>query len=429
MNLLLETLYSVLRLVWLVIPLALLVVFRNWWVWKKTTEYMKGMEWVLLEISIPKENLKSAKAMEQVVTALHVAESSVKKKDLYLKGKVEDWFSLEIAGFADGVHFYIRTLKDHRTLVESALLSQYPDAEILEAEDYTERLKEKPFQDRDIFGTDIILKEKDFLPIRTYEQFEDAPEEHRIDPIATITEVMSSLEKNEALWIQLLIRPTGTDWRKAGEEHIDELLGVKKDAPKTVLSQVMKDAGEVVGNMPGALFSPPTYAEEDKKDDKGSSKPRSSVADDKMKAVGRKLSRPAFQSILRIVYIDDKDEFTNQNVTAVMGALAQLGDQNMNWFTANKKATTSKGGLKKLALNKSKKLSHRKKLVMLNYIERAMPKPVQFQSIDLYLETSIMTPDEIATVFHPPTDLIKSERIKEIHSRKSQAPVDLPLKE
>ena len=86
------------------------------------------MEWTLLEIIIPKENIKSARAMEQVLTSLHATYSfGINRKTLYKKGKVEDWMSLEFVGFADGIYMYIRTPKAHTHLVQSAILAQYPE--------------------------------------------------------------------------------------------------------------------------------------------------------------------------------------------------------------------------------------------------------------------------------------------------------------
>src|SRR3989338_8819431 len=280
---------------WLVIPLAILVLVRDWWLIHITERYIEEMKWVLLEIIIPKENIKSVKAMEQVIAALHGTYSfGLKRKDRYKKGKVEDWMSLEMIGFTEGVHFFIRTPQPHRHLVEAALLSEYPDAEILEVDDYIERLKDKPFSDRDIFGTDFALVNANHFTLKTYEYFEDQVEERMLDPLATITEVMSTLKNNEAIWLQLLIRPTGDTWRKKAQEEIDDIMGVKKGPGPSVLGNVAKDAGDVLKNLPSALVTVPIFdpAAEVKP---SSPKPASPASQEKIKSIYNKMSKNAFE--------------------------------------------------------------------------------------------------------------------------------------
>ena len=68
-------------------------------------------------------------------------------------------------------------------------------------------------------------------------------------------------------------------------------------------------------------------------------------------------------------------------------------------------------------------------MLMINYIHRAMPKPIHVPFVDMKLKTSILNTEEVATLFHPPLSLVKSQRTQSIQSRKSQAPMDLPTKE
>src|SRR3989344_5331664 len=413
---------------WLVIPLATLVLVRDWWLIHITERYLNEIKWVLLEITIPKENVKSVKAMEQVITALHGTYSfGIKKIDRLRKGKVEDWMSLEIVGFSEGVHFFIRTPEVHRHLVESAFLSEYPDAEIIEAsQDYIERLREKPFSDRDIFGTDFALVKANHFPLKTYEYFEDQTEERMLDPLATVTEVMSTLKNNEAIWLQLLIKPTGDTWRTKGQEEIDDIVGAKKGKSPSALAGVAKDAGDIFKNLPSAMMAPPIF-DEVTEVKPVANKPPSPASQEKIKAIYNKMSKNAFECVLRFIYIDDKDEFTAENVTAVMGALRQLGDQNLNQLAPHKPTLTTPRAVG--LLWRKKRLAKRKRMLMINYIHRSMPKPIHVPFVDMKSKTSILNTEEVATLFHPPLSLVKSQRTSTIQSRKSQAPIDLPTKE
>ena len=62
----------------------------------------------------------------------------------------------------------------NRNLVENAIFSQYPDAELHEVEDYTKRLPQVlPNAEYDLFGADFTLQKEDAYPIRTYIDLED----------------------------------------------------------------------------------------------------------------------------------------------------------------------------------------------------------------------------------------------------------------
>jgi len=149
--------------------------------------------------------------------------------------------SLEIVGFAQGVHFYIRVPKKYRKLVESAFFSQYPDAEIEEAQDYISFLPpDLPNHEFDIWGTDYVLARDNAYPLKTYPYFEQILqfEELSIDPLATITEVISNLENNELVWLQLLIRPIGSEWTSRAKGVVDELTG--KGGGKSIMDSLIE---------------------------------------------------------------------------------------------------------------------------------------------------------------------------------------------
>src|SRR5690606_8080270 len=121
---------------WIIVPVALgFIFFANFETYNRIN-YLASLDWVLLELRVPREPNKSPKAMEQVFAGLHGVSGAVKTKDRIFKGKVGDWFSFEIAGTAGDIHFYVRTLRQYRNLVESQIYAQYPDVEIKEAEDY-----------------------------------------------------------------------------------------------------------------------------------------------------------------------------------------------------------------------------------------------------------------------------------------------------
>lgn len=411
---------------WLPIPIAIVVIFRGWWLSSKISQYISSIEWVILEVRIPKDNLKSIKSMEQVFASIHGTYSQgIKWHERWFQGKVEDWISLEIAGFAQGVHFYIRTPKKYRKLVEAAFFSQYPDAEIEETEDYTAIVpRDLPNDEFDIWGTDYVLAKADAYPIRTYVNFEQILqfEELSIDPLATVTEVVSNLKNDELIWLQLLVRPIGPEWIASAKGTVDELTG-KSGGGKKLFD--MGGMTEFLGN----LIKAPTALPEWSGSGEGVSKPAQERLtpgkQDTVKAVEGKMSKLAFDATLRFIYIDKKNEFSGENVTAVAGAINQFAAMNLNSFKPNMKTITIPTKVSRI-FSRRENLWRRKKWLYAHYLHRDIAQPPPFR-FGLKLKTVILNAEELATVYHPPLAMVTAAKLRVLETRKGEPPVNLPL--
>ena len=94
---------------WIVLPLILFFIFWEFRLKYLQDEFIKGIKWITLELRIPKENLKTPKAMEQVFSAVHsIYSRKIKGHDKLIKGKVQYWMSFEIVGHDGGVYFFIK---------------------------------------------------------------------------------------------------------------------------------------------------------------------------------------------------------------------------------------------------------------------------------------------------------------------------------
>ncbi|MBI2062177.1 MAG: hypothetical protein HYT64_00565, partial [Candidatus Yanofskybacteria bacterium] len=231
---------------WIYLPVLLFLVLTGVYESYTKLKYIKAIKWVLLELKIPQDPGKSPKATEQIFAALHgTLPPPIKWRDKFFKGKMVDWVSLEIVGIGGEIHFYIRTTEQFKKLVQSQIYAQYPDSEITEiVDDYVNLLPASlPDDNNDLWGSEMILSKEDFYPIRTYPEFEEkssGPDYvKRIDPLASLAEVMSSLEAGEFLGVQLLIRPTGDGWVKKGQSEMDKLQGKKPKAGSNILSDIV----------------------------------------------------------------------------------------------------------------------------------------------------------------------------------------------
>lgn len=392
---------------WLLVPASLFFIFADLWLYYVRTLTIRGISWTLLEIKIPKEILKTPKAMEQVFAVAHGIQSFPPKFiDKYWKGKIAEWMSFEIVGYAGGVHFFMRMPSVYRNLVESAVYAQYPDAEIKEAEDYTEIVPSiLPNDSLELFGTNLILAKEDAYPIQTYPYFEAMVEEQRLDPIASLAEVMSKLKEGEMVWLQYLVRPLGDEWRKKGEELVDKLMGKSKSKKRGWI----EDAVIFIKNLIHAPVVPPEWPEEKAKEP--SSGPLSHGKQEVIKAIENKIGKLGFETMIRFVYIDNKDRFSRANIAAVFGAFRQFNTQHMNALRPDMGTMTVARGL-----FKKRKEYAKKRKIFLAYKNRGMAG-----------KFSILNTEEMATIYHFPGISVGAPMLKPVESKRGGPPPELPV--
>ncbi len=402
---------------WIAVPACLFFIWQEFWVAGKKKLFIQNIKWVLLEIRIPKDVLKTPKAMENVMSAMHALyRSDPNWEDEYVQGKVLSWFSFEIAGFGGGVHFFARVPAANRNLLETTIYSEYPDAEIVQADDYVQIVPEVlPNSTYDIFGADYVLAKESPYPIRTYEFFEANEEEQRLDPVAALTEVMSRLREGEFIWLQYLIRPVGDSWKKDGEAIRDKMMGRGgKEAPS---EGFLGHAIKLILGIAQAPFKPPTWTKPEKKEEKKAAT-LSPGEKEVLEKVEQKIAKLGFEAAIRFIYIDRKDGFTTANVSAISGAFKQFASQNLNSFKTNSETATevtTKKFTTKGWFRESKLYS----------LKRAMYDAARSRSFPS--KFSVLNTEELATVFHFPISSVGAPLLKRVGTRRGEPPAGLPI--
>ena len=399
---------------WIVVPLALLFIVWQLWIYFIIARYNRSITWVLLEVKIPALIEKTPKAMEQVFAAVYgIYSFGFTLRQSFIEGHLrEDWISFELVGFAGGVHFYVRVPDSFRNLIESAIYAQYPDAEIHEAQDYKNLFpRTLPNKTYDIFGIDYHLVREDAYPIQTWEYFEEAQEEKRLDPIAALTEAMSKLKNDEAIWIQIFVSPTGNEWKKEGEAIRDKLLGREKAKKKGWSENVF----EFAKNLAIAPIEKPTWAgSEEKKKEPKSLLLLSPGERDVVEAIDKKIGRLGFETNIRFVYIDRRDSFTRSNIAAVMSSMHQFNTQNLNALRPNVDTMTIiRGNIKYF---KNRRLWYRKRRMWDSYWRMYWPK-----------KTMVLNAEELATIYHFPSLVVEAPLLRRLGAKKGEPPAGLPV--
>ena len=149
-------------------PLVLGYIFWHQWVHYVQGRYFSKINWVMLEIKVPKETNKSPLAMEVALNVLYQT-SSGSWWDKYWKGKVKDWFSLEMVSIEGQIKFFILTPWLYKNVIEAQLYAQYADIEIYEVPDYVRYVDYKGKEGEwGILAAEYALTKEDPYPIKTY---------------------------------------------------------------------------------------------------------------------------------------------------------------------------------------------------------------------------------------------------------------------
>jgi hypothetical protein len=286
----------------------------------------------------------------------------------------------------------------------------------------------------------LILVKEDAYPIRTYPAFEKdiLVEEQRIDPIASLLEVMSKLQKGEQIWIQTLIRPVMDNWKKAGEELRNKLIGRKIEKEQGELKKEAiawkKTIQEVIHQL--LTGQPPG----EKKEEKPASPPSLTQAEQEVvKAIEDNIAKIGFEVIIRFLYLAPVAVFNKPNVAAVLGCYKQFNTQNLNGFRPNGKVTTKIDY--KIQLKKPREI-YRKRKILVAYKKRdfvqqsaviSYLRPLFFERLPILNKFFIRSQpfvfniEELATIYHFPGMMVKAPLAPKVEAKKGEPPTGLPF--
>ena len=208
-------------------PIPLAIAALRLWHHYRQERFILGIKWVLLEVQVPRDVIKSPAAMELILSNAFYHKSMKGFWEQYIQGAPWFWFSLEIASIDGRVHFFIRTPTRMRGLVETQIYAQYPQAKVVEVDDYTLHVPQyKEDGDWEMWGCEFNKLKDDFLPIKTYRDMEEmdsgTKEEYKIDPITPVVEYLGSLPRGQQLWIQIVIRQSIKQYHSHKQnKHVD----------------------------------------------------------------------------------------------------------------------------------------------------------------------------------------------------------------
>ncbi len=391
---------------------ALILVWQNY----IRDKYRKERKYILLAIDIPKNNEQTPRAVENIFSHLAGAHQPLGFTDKWWFGEVPNSFSFEIISVGGYIQFIIHTCDNYRDLIEAIIYAQYPDAEIMEVEDYTKDWNIKfPNEKYDLVGTEIRLAKNYAYPIITYKEFEDSISQEIKDPMASMLEALTRIGQGEQIWIQFVTTPADNDWGEIARPVVNKIIGAKNTGgKKNIFDYIYEIPINLLNSLNNAASSQENSSS--KEDAPNQMLYLTQGQKDAVSAIEHKASKVGFHVRIRFIYFAEKTVFfKTRGVQNIYGAFKQYNDLGLNSFKPDSKiATWGIVWFKKMRLNS------RKNKIFQRYKNRGhWLSPGEFGFI--------LNTEEMATLWHFPLMTVKAPLVKKTDAKKAEPPMSLPI--
>ncbi|PIR82215.1 hypothetical protein COU20_03600 [Candidatus Kaiserbacteria bacterium CG10_big_fil_rev_8_21_14_0_10_59_10] len=387
------------------IPVASIIALTRIWMWYVNTQYLATRKPVLLDIRMPREVTKSPRAMETALSQFYTTSNETTFIMRWWEGKMRPWFSFELASFGGDVHFYLWCWREYKNVLETQLYAQYPEIEIHEAEDYASRFVYDPSV-YEVWGNQYAYDKRSDgrdpapYPIRSYIDLEldkDPKEEFKVDPLAQVIEVFSSLKGSEMAWMQILIRAnkeSETGFQKLVKAEVEH---IRKEASIQPTGEHLEPGEEARRGFPH-----PTWRQTEQ-----------------IRALERHASKKTFTVGIRTLYAAKHEEFSGTTRSAIRWVFLPFNSDHLNGLRPGKWHNDFDYPWQDFRNIRWRRQARR---FFDAYRRRS------------YFYTPWITPffimstEALATIYHPPSRTIAAPGLQRIPSTKAEPPPNLPLR-
>ncbi len=407
------------KILLVLLPIPLAYIAYHMWHHYVSESFVAGIEWQLLEIIPPQVINKSPLAMETILANAMYHKSAKGLWEEYWQGAVHFYFSLEIVSIEGRIHFFISTPSRVVPLIKSQIYAQYPQAKVLEVDDYVWSVpKIGKKTGWSMWGCEWKLEKPDPFPIRTYVEYgldkvvKDPSEQ--VDPLISLIEFMSTLGPGEQIWTQLIIR-----WnkRKYGGVHgHDFIQEAEIQLRKLVDPYTKKNVDEQTGEIISMEVRPPDYLK------------------DEVNSISEKQHKLLFDCGMRTIYLAKSEVFDQQKRRALRMMYRQYNSANFNsllrinstqynspWEDPFDIVLTKRKN-RMLDWYRFRTFFHPPWQYAFNY-----PFPFNLFIVTDPPEIFVMNTEEIATLYHFPAGVTATPSVKRVETRTSKAPTNLPI--
>lgn len=295
----------------------------------------------------------------------------------------DDHFSFEIVASDKKIYFYVITPEANARYIEQQIHANYPDALIEEVEDYN------IFSQRGEVMSNWLKTKKSFVfPLKTYNKMET-------DPMNSIVNIMSKLEKDESMVVQVVVRSALSGWHKkisnvtrevSAGKSINEAMGASNG------SKVLSFLGSVIRDA-----KPKSEKEKEKEMFQKQTPLKISLAEEEMiKIMEEKNAKAGLDVNLRIVVNTKKEGTSQMYLNNMINAFSVY-----NYY--------EHGNNFKHKMTKGEK-------VINDFIYRRFDEKASF----------LLNTEELASIYHLPLRHIETPNIFWLTAKQAPAPTNLP---
>ena len=367
---------------------------------------------VLLRLSVPRNCERGPVAFEQVLASLHglLMKSQSKMGD--------EAVSFEIIRHHGKVHFCVVTPKHLKNLISSQIYAQYPEVEIQEDVPF---LTEDLLKEKNVLLATLRPAEPEVFPFKRHPQFVDGAKHMFEDPLGSISAALSHLpKKDDFAMVQIVVSPISPVWNAVAQKVLRRfwkggpwqwdwfrhmytrarLAHTRKDRVKNFWKWGFINLFFGWGAGPALKEAGAGFVddEDDAQLDRESQTSGRHDRETSFSASYDKLTRLNFSTNVRAVYVhSDSDALRAEaKMREITGTFQQFSLPRTNHFTIS--TFTDKPSSDQFQ----------------RIVDREAHKPFA------------LSQEELATIFHLPTETVSSPGIDWVDSPKFEPPADLP---
>jgi hypothetical protein len=392
------------------LPIVLFVVF--WVIWMR---YIRLNFWfsqksVLLEIQLPPEVEKTPLAMELFLTALWNAGGETTFIQRIWKGQFRATWSLEIASNEGRVSYYMHLRESMRQIVEARLYGQFPEAKVFEVDDYAARV---PFnvEEYGAFGAEYKKGSPGPVPIRSYVDYElnkdpDKPEA-QVDPLTNTLELLGQVGEGEHYWVQFIVKARKKDewygFYRTKDQYLEEGKGAIAKIFEGAIKRASDRVDDPIAKKSVASRGPQLLSEGEKH---------------QVEAIENSTHKLIFECGIRTAYIARKDKFRGVNNGGVIRFFDAYRYPGYNQLGATRGVSYFDYPWQDFAGIRQNIEKHH---LYRRYKNR------EYFYVPYDQEPVFLTTEELATLWHFPSSVVKTPGLQRVASRRSEAPANLPI--
>lgn len=298
-----------------------------------------------------------------------------------------DHFSFEIVACNGEIYFYMAAPKNYSRYLEQQIHAHYPDAVIDKVEDYN------IFKPKTEILSGYLKTRREFLfPIKTYQKMDT-------DPLNSLVNVMSKIDKEEGIAVQYVVRSAKAIWHKRILEVVRAVnsgKSISEAIGSNTIKKILGWLGEIVE------LAKPT--EKNSMQEPNNKNDLSPMEQEMLKVMEEKNSKAGLDVNMRIV------------ISAKNRGQAQIYYNNITNAFSQYNLPEYGNSFKPKMVSKTKSFFSGERNIVKNFIFRRFSEKISF----------LLNTEELASVYHLPLPTTETPNIAWLSAKSFAAPENIP---